>query len=289
MTDIKITDVRALPGDSAFLIDDGKTAVLYDTGFGFTAKKVAENIANELGERPLDCILLTHSHYDHALGSAYLRRVYPGVKVAAGAYAAGIFKKPSARAVMSELDRKFAMTCGVCAAEDLSGELSADIALNDGDVVALGDMEFTVIALPGHTRCSVGFYMKDRGLLLGSETLGVYFGDDTYLPSYLVGYEMTLESFEKAKALDIESMLIPHYGVVERREAAEYLRRSEQTARESAQYFSSMIAQGLSDEEILHRFEERSYRKNVAPTYPVDAFRLNTSIMIALIRKELTL
>ena len=28
---LKITDVRAHPGDSAFLIDDGETAILYET------------------------------------------------------------------------------------------------------------------------------------------------------------------------------------------------------------------------------------------------------------------
>ena len=39
MDNLVITDVRTLPGDSGFLIDDGKTAVLYDTGFGFTWKK----------------------------------------------------------------------------------------------------------------------------------------------------------------------------------------------------------------------------------------------------------
>ena len=42
--DIKITDVRCLKGDAAFLLDDGKTSILYDTGFGFTGYKIAENI-----------------------------------------------------------------------------------------------------------------------------------------------------------------------------------------------------------------------------------------------------
>jgi hypothetical protein len=35
---MKITDVRVLPGDSGFLIDDGKTSILYDTGFAFTGE-----------------------------------------------------------------------------------------------------------------------------------------------------------------------------------------------------------------------------------------------------------
>ena len=77
MDDLVITDVRTLPGDSGFLIDDSKTAVLYDTGFGFTGEKLADNIKRELGDRPLDYIFLTHSHYDHALGAPYVATTYP--------------------------------------------------------------------------------------------------------------------------------------------------------------------------------------------------------------------
>ena len=102
---LTITDVRALPGDSAFLIDDGQTAILYDTGFGFTAERLAENIRDILGERTLDYIFLTHSHYDHVLGSCYLLRVYPDAKVVAGEYVKKIFSKPTAREKMRALDR----------------------------------------------------------------------------------------------------------------------------------------------------------------------------------------
>ena len=43
---MKITDVRVLPGDSGFLIDDGKTSILYDTGFAFTGEQLAQNGEN---------------------------------------------------------------------------------------------------------------------------------------------------------------------------------------------------------------------------------------------------
>lgn len=62
MTPITVTDVRAVPGDCAFLLDDGKTALLYDTGFAFTGYQIAGNIQRVLGSRSLDYILLTHSH-----------------------------------------------------------------------------------------------------------------------------------------------------------------------------------------------------------------------------------
>ena len=143
----RVTDVRALPGDSAFLLDNGKITILCDTGYAFTGARVAEHIRRTLGDRPLDYIFLTHSHYDHAAGTPYIRRMYPHVTVAAGAYAAGIFAKPSARAVMRDLDRKCAAAHGIFDYEDLLDGLSADLCLSDGDEIP--GTGFSAVALPG--------------------------------------------------------------------------------------------------------------------------------------------
>lgn len=287
MNDLKITDVRMVSGDSAFLLDDGTTSILYDTGFGFTGHGIARKVAQELGSRELDYIFLTHSHYDHALGSAYILQRYPQAKVVAGSYARKIFAKPSARSAIRDMDRKAAAAYGVGAYEDLSGQLRVDIAVEDGDILECGDLHITVVALPGHTRCSVGFFLQEHGLLLGTETLGVYFGKDTYLPSYLVGYDMTLASFRKARALDCKSILLPHYGVVHGQEAATYLDRSEQVAVETAETVCTMLKAGVPKEQILEHFKQVSYRPHVLPTYPPEAFALNTRIMIDLIEREL--
>ena len=47
----RVTDVRALPGDSAFLLDNGRITILCDTGYAFTGARVAENIRRTLGDR----------------------------------------------------------------------------------------------------------------------------------------------------------------------------------------------------------------------------------------------
>ena len=286
MTPITVTDVRAVPGDCAFLLDDGKTAVLYDTGFGFTGCRIAENIQQVLGSRSLDYILLTHSHYDHVLATPYITKVYPNAKVIAGEYVAQIFQRPSAKVIMRELDRKAAIKQEMADYEDLIDDLNVDITVKDGDRFRCGDFLFEVIALPGHTKCSMGFYLPEHKLLLGSETHGVYFGKNTYLPFFLVGYQLTLDAFEKVKKLEIEKFLLPHYGVVDREEAQVYLENSEAATRETAQTMLSMLKDGKTNDEILAFFEARDYRDNVKPTYPIDAFHLNTSIMIEQIRKE---
>ncbi len=120
MRNLKFTDVRALVADCAFLIDDGKTSILYDTGFSFTGNKIVENIKKELGNRALDYVFLTHSHYDHALGVPAVKRAFPNCQIVASTHTAEIFKKEKALHVMRELDESFARICGVENYEDVT-------------------------------------------------------------------------------------------------------------------------------------------------------------------------
>lgn len=282
---LTVTDVRAHAGDSAFLIDDGTTSVLYDTGFAFTGFAVADNIKKTLGTRRLNYIFLTHSHYDHALGSAYIKEVYPDAVVVAGEYAVGIFAKPSAKRVMRELDRKFAAACGMGEYPDLIDNLHVDMPVKDGDTVCAGDMHFTVVGLPGHTRCSIGFYLPSHRLLLASETLGVYDGYKTVMPSYLVGYELTLESIRKANRLEIDRVLLPHRGLLDKEKSAFYLQNAEKSAVETYEAIVSVFKNGGTKADAFELFRKMFYTENIRDIYPIDAFTLNTGIMVELIAK----
>lgn len=287
MNMLQITDVRAVPGDSAFLIDDGKTAILYDSGFAFTGYAVADNIKKALGERPLDYIFLTHSHYDHALGSVYALQYWPEAKVVAGEYAVKIFRKDTAKQVMRDLDRKFAAKCGVTEYEDLIDDLRVDLPVKDGDTIQAGEMKFTVVELPGHTRCSIGYYLAEHKLLLSAETLGVFDGEQTVIPSYLVGYQMTLDSIERAEGLEIEQLLLPHFGLLDREQTKFYLKNAKKSAIETAEELLAILRAGGNHNDALDFFKKKFYHGKVPDIYPKDAMELNTGIMIRLLDKEL--
>jgi len=287
MHNLTITDVRAISGDSAFLIDDGTTSILYDSGFAFTGFAIAQKIKSILGERELNYIFLTHSHYDHALGSVYVNLIWKKAKVVAGEYAVKIFSKPTARAVMRDLDQKFSKKCGINDYVDLIDELHVDIAVNDGDIIEAGDMNFTVVSLPGHTKCSIGFYLPDNKLLLSSETLGVYDGESTIIPSYLVGYNMTLDSIGKAEALDIKNLLLPHYGLLDQEKTDFYLKNARKSAVETASEITSLLLSGGTKSDAIQLFRNKFYHENVKVIYPEDAFELNTGIMVDLLEREL--
>ncbi len=270
MEHIKVSDVRCNKGDSAFLLDDGKTSILYDTGFGFTGFKVAENIKAILGDRPLDYIFLTHSHYDHALGSAYILRYYPDAKVVAGKYAVSIFQREGAKKTMRELDARIAAKCGVTDYEFLGDELRVDISVDDGDIIEAGDMSFQVINLPGHTRCCVGYYCIEKGLLLSNETLGVFDGKETIVPSYLVSYQDSISSIERVEKLGVRYILAPHYGILSEEQSKFFLENMKSASENTASDIRSSIERGESDEKIIGEFKKRYWHGYIKEIYPED-------------------
>ena len=287
MKNITITDVRHQKGDSAFLIDSGTTSILYDTGFGFTGHKISDTIKAVLEGRKLDYIFLTHSHYDHALGSAYILRHFPEAKVVAGKYAVSIFQRDGAKRTMKKLDSQFAEKCGVTDYEFLGDELRVDIPVDDGDIIKAKDIEFEVISLPGHTRCCVGFYCKEKGLFLSNETLGVYNGEKTIVPSYLVCYSDTLRSIDRIKRLNINHMLAPHYGLLNESQTNYFLSNMKSAAEQTAQEILENLKAGKSDDEIINMIKDKFWHGYIKEIYPEDAINLNTSIMIELVKKEL--
>ena len=184
---MRIVNVGAMPGSDAFLIITDKKTALVDSGFSFCADKMIENIKRELNGKDLDYILLTHSHYDHASGSAYCSEHWPNVKCVCGEYASKIFAKDSAISLMKEMNLSAAKENGVDTFVDKLDSLKVDIAVKEGDSISLGDYTLQVVDAPGHTKCSIAFYIPENKMLISSETLGVYVNENLVDPCYLVG------------------------------------------------------------------------------------------------------
>ena len=98
---------------------------------------------------------------------------------------------------------------------------------------------------------------------------------------------MTLSSFARARELDISAMLLPHWGLITGNAVQKFLSASERVTRETAEWIFERVQKGWSDEEILSEYTAHVYSTSLAEAYPPDAFRLNSSIMIALVRREM--
>ncbi|MDR2770583.1 MAG: MBL fold metallo-hydrolase, partial [Clostridiales Family XIII bacterium] len=136
---IEIIPVTGCPGAECFLLVSESGAFLVDTGYAFSAETTARNIARALGARPLDFILLTHSHYDHIGGLPALKRAWPEAEVIAHRYTGEIFTRPGAKRVMRSLDSDAAAKRGgIAIQEDYTEELALDRTVEEGDTLRIG-------------------------------------------------------------------------------------------------------------------------------------------------------
>ena len=135
---------------NCYLVEGENGAVVIDPGYKREA--ILDFLKeNENKER---LILLTHGHFDHIGGAEYLRS-QTGVKIGIGA-----LDEPA----LSDNE----LNCAVSFKRTLP-PFSADYLYNDGDRISVGDIEFEVIACPGHT--VGGISLLCEGNLFSGDTL----------------------------------------------------------------------------------------------------------------------
>lgn len=154
-----------------------------------------ERVAGRLEELGLTLrgILLTHGHFDHVGGVNRLRKRF-AVPVYAGAGEETLLTAP------------FSLFPGLPAADERP--ISWEKLLREGDRVSLGEMEFEVIATPGHT--PGGLCYRCGNLLFTGDTLFASGVGRTDLPG---GDGAVLcRSLEKLAGLEGDFTVYPGHG-----------------------------------------------------------------------------
>lgn len=281
-----VRNCTAVRGSECFLIMTESANILIDSGYGFCAKETSEKIKGFLGEKQLDYILLTHSHYDHAMGSAQIGLDFPSVKMIGSEYCAKILTKPNARIAIRNMDESSAKIYGYEPPEDLTDLLRVDKTVQDGEEFMLGDYTVRAVALPGHTRCCMGYYFTEQKLMISCETIGLYAGFDTVLPGCLVGYQMTMDSCDKIYALDMDEMLISHSGMLYGDDIYRFLKKARESTYECMKCIITAWRKGFDKTAIIDLFKKEYYTPDIAKFYPEPALMANLWAQIPMFINE---
>jgi 2-aminobenzoylacetyl-CoA thioesterase len=231
----------------AYFIAGGRVA-LVDAGILFSGPGILREFREQFGrEKQIHWNLLTHSHFDHLGSTPFLKRMFPGMKTAGSPVIREVLSNP--RAV--DLIRSLSGDTGDLMEEETGIRLSfdrfeLDRSLKEGDLLDLGrGVSVTVIETPGHTKCSLAYFVEPDRVLFMGEAGGVP-GPDGYIQSeFLSDYPAYLSSLEKMAACGPRFICLPHGGVLTGEDAEGYFDRSAAAARE----FKRRIEELLDREE----------------------------------------
>ena len=142
------------------LVDSqNKSAVVVDPGMWNNHEREAfDRFINDNGIN-ITQIVNTHMHLDHCFGDNYVRDRY-GVKINASAGDAYLGKS------ISEQARRFGLS-GMFPSDGVK----ADVYLEDGDTLKVGDSSLKVIAVPGHSPGGLALYCAKQGFVLTGDSL----------------------------------------------------------------------------------------------------------------------
>ncbi len=143
---MKIIQILTEFSTNTYIVSGEEGTVVIDPGG--SANKIVDKL-NQLGRTP-DAVLLTHGHYDHTYSCAQLENL--GAKV-----------------YMSNKDDFLVSGGGHVASQGLIVKEFSYTDINDGDTISIKDLEFKVLATPGHTPGSVCFLCENY--LFSGDTL----------------------------------------------------------------------------------------------------------------------
>ncbi len=188
-----VYQIQEPEGFSATVVLGGRKALLFDT---MTGRGDLKSLIREITGLPL-VVVNSHGHYDHIggniqFGHCYLHRddwdlpaqtakKYPAMPTDL---------KKSCEQVLRWMSRKDALL-PVC----------------PGQTICLGDINFQVVSLKGHTSGSIGLYCNSLKLLLSGDAFTpqtcLFFPESLPLETYL-------ETVDRASRLDFTSFITGH-------------------------------------------------------------------------------
>lgn len=139
---------------NSYIVCDEKTKEAMVIDPGGEARKIAE-VLDILGAN-LKYIFVTHCHADHIGGITELKNLKGGKILVSRADAEGLFNEEINLAYLINMEKP---------------ELEADSRLDDDDLIHIGNIEFKVIATPGHTKGGLCLYSEKEGLVFTGDTL----------------------------------------------------------------------------------------------------------------------
>lgn len=210
-----------------YLLEGKNGSMIVSGGMSYIVPDLLQQF-KEFGidENRIKKILILHSHFDHVGIIPFFKRRHPGIEVCASERALEILKMEKAIVTINEFSRNVAKRMGkeeIYSEHDL--EWRDDVSgrtVREGDRIDLGDLEVSILEIPGHSSCCIAAYVPKLKALFPTDGGGIPF-DETIVTSGNSNFTLYQEGLERLKNLEVENYCADHYGYVIGEEARKFI------------------------------------------------------------------
>ena len=281
-------------GESILIVGSDKTALI-DCGMAYCGPVTVSNtgkVLDSLG-RKLDYILLSHSHYDHIGALPFFREAFPDAEVIGSSHCRNVLVRESARKLIRELGEaaKDQYDPGSDLEIPVEG-LEVDRVVEDGERLSLGkengeDLTVEILHTPGHTDCSISFFLEPYRLLITSESTGIFEGMDYVHTPCLKSFMASLDSADRCESREPAGICLPHFGMMPEETTDKYWDMFRDECRSKTEFVWEMSSEGLTEDEMLEKYLDRYWTPLKQMEQPREAFEINSRHILKSLIREL--
>lgn len=271
-------------GGEAILITCCEKTAMIDCGMAYCGDRMIENVKQYLGNKKLDYVFITHTHYDHIGALPYIREQWPDVKVVGSLKAKTVFEREGAVKIIKKLGTEAQHTYSKNREEIPVDGLAVDIVVGEGSRILLGGQDICVLEAKGHTDCCLCYIIEPMSLMFACESTGFIDDEHKVRSAILKNYHDCIESARKCRAYNAKRIITPHFGIIPEFFNNTYFDSFIENAVKEREFIKNMYNEGLSDEEVLIRYKERFWSESRRSVQPEEAFMTNAVNIIKVLR-----
>ncbi|MBT8352070.1 MAG: MBL fold metallo-hydrolase [Deltaproteobacteria bacterium] len=272
---------------------DGVSPIIFDAGFTFLGELYVADIKKIIGNRQVEYLFLTHSHFDHCGSVSILKQHFPLMKVVTSKTAKNILGRPNAIQLIKALNQ-----ASETIVADIGMELTSfdkftpfeiDETVKDNDILKVSaGLNIRILETPGHTADCLSYYIQEQKILISSEAAGQSDRTGYIVSDCLYDYDQYFNSLKRLSLLDIKILCPGHLFVYTDDDAKKYLKAS----MIECERFRELVERCLVDEDqdlerVKIRIKHIEYDHFDGPKQPEPAYLLNLEARIKAVAKKL--